>query len=1014
MQAVKLNASEGVDPSKTYNLAVHHYSKSVLGLRNALEKFGQEPSARHRILWTTHLLGLFELMTDATGEGWIQHLVHGTSKALVAAGPASCKSGHGQRFFTEIRIFEVCRAIIFNEPTFLAKADWRCLTREMTGEEQGNGDSLDELLDIIVSCSTLRVRAINLLYHSDADSIDVMKHLDEAFDVAQEGFRLRQSLIDWEAKEGPSKQQTVENASGSFSALAKAFFAATSIYLSGVFDYEIPYWQEKGIVAPNLSEEEIRMHVVNILTHTNTVLSYEAESRRPRYPPSSSPRQSYYERPRRRDSGFRSVSPQARPPPPAPVQRALRRRMTRDSDWMSEDESRPTSRRRSPTPERRQKPRPYGTETPPFQHSPRPAVTRPPMRSYPTDSSRPDPRRRPSYEPPPSPRRPPGAGKRSPPSAYRPAPHLAADMLRGRPRSRGNSPPRSPETHDSATGRRPSYSGAGNSQPSSRRYSVKSPEQKEAKPTEKPAENEPKKKGFDFMKHFPQAVAAYAGIEALGKHADTAKEWTDWFMKLQKTPAEIHELSAKATTARDTITQIQNTLEARPDIIEGDDARPMRRQIDEAIRNATAALDEMTKLLQEISSDGLEGTMFGGLEEFYNSYRYKDEWEEKIKLADGELEKQLAALSTLMVNIYSRALMKPAPPGFDSPVPPPAPGQSSDSPDARRSSTAQHSSKSRAGSIDLDPPPVGRYRKSVDEDAARSAPSDVSTEPKVETAKVAAPEDKPIQPENDAGEPEAQQNTGEAPPHSPKGVKLKVDDDLADLPTPSPKAEPAQPIEVPKAPEVPLKKEEPTGIKPAQPTPVEAKPPKPPAPIEDPEEILLDAAWNGDIQACNSALRYASPSTRDQNGFTPLHLAAERDHLAIAMLLLDSSANPNARANGGRTPLHLAARYASAALVELLVDDAHADPNARTTDGRTPLHYAASVAEDGDDEKREVIRVLRDWKADPTIKDNKGRTARDVAQRRDFWDVSATLRRAEKRWEEEHHQNWFQRHGLKR
>ncbi|KAF5566287.1 hypothetical protein FNAPI_1204, partial [Fusarium napiforme] len=156
------------------------------------------------------------------------------------------------------------------------------------------------------------------------------------------------------------------------------------------------------------------------------------------------------------------------------------------------------------------------------------------------------------------------------------------------------------------------------------------------------------------------------------------------------------------------------------------------------------------------------------------------------------------------------------------------------------------------------------------------------------------------------------------------------------------------------------------------------------------------------------------PSTRDQNGFTPLHLAAERDHLAIAMLLLDSSANPNARANGGRTPLHLAARYASAALVELLVDDAHADPNARTTDGRTPLHYAASVAEDGDDEKREVIRVLRDWKADPTIKDNKGRTARDVAQRRDFWDVSATLRRAEKRWEEEHHQNWFQRHGLKR
>ncbi|VZI13572.1 unnamed protein product [Fusarium fujikuroi] len=716
--------------------------------------------------------------------------------------------------------------------------------------------------------------------------------------------------------------------------------------------------------------------------------SYEAESRRPRYPPSSSPRQSYYERPRRRDSGFRSVSPQARPPPPAPVQRALRRRMTRDSDWMSEDESRPTSRRRSPTPERHQKPRPYGTEAPPFPPSAKPVVARPPMRSYPTDSSRPDPRRRPSYEPPPSPRRPPGAGKRSPPSVYRPAPHLAADMLRGRPRSRGDSPFRSHETNNSATGRRPSYSGAGNPQLSSRRHSVKSPEQQEAKPAGKPTENEPKKKGFDFMKHFPQAVAAYAGIEALGKHADTAKEWTDWFMKLQKTPEEIHELSAKATTARDTITQIQNTLEARPDIIEGDDAKPMRRQIDEAIRNATAALDEMTKLLQEISSDGCS------------------------QQADGQ-HLLVSHSSTYLHGCFSdncsrRALMKPAPPGFNNPVPPPAPGQSSNSPDARRSSAAQPSSKSRAGSIDLDPPPVGRYRKSVDEDAAKSAPSDVSTEPKVETTKVVTPDDKPTEPEKDAGEPKAQQNTGEAPPDSPKGVKLKVDNDLADLPTPSPKAEAAETTEAP------LRNEEPTGIKPAQPTPVEAKPSRPPAPIEDPEEILLDAAWNGDIQACNSALRHASPSTRDQNGFTPLHLAAERDHLAIAMLLLDSSANPNARANGGRTPLHLAARYASAALVELLVDDAHADPNARTTDGRTPLHYAASVAEDGDDEKREVIRVLRDWKADPTIKDNKGRTARDVAQKRDFWDASATLRRAEKRWEEEHHQNWFQRHGLKR
>lgn len=178
------------------------------------------------------------------------------------------------------------------------------------------------------------------------------------------------------------------------------------------------------------------------------------------------------------------------------------------------------------------------------------------------------------------------------------------------------------------------------------------------------------------------------------------------------------------------------------------------------------------------------------------------------------------------------------------------------------------------------------------------------------------------------------------------------------------------------------------------------------------QDILLDAAWDGDLDAAARALRHVSHGVCDMRGLTALHLAAERDKLAVAILLLDRGADPQARSDGGRTPLHLAARSASASMVEMLIERGKSDTNASTAKGRTPLHYAASKAEDGEDERREVLRVLRDWGADPTTEDKEGETARDVAQKREHWDAASTLRRAERKWEEEHKQGWLQRHGF--
>lgn len=47
--------------------------------------------------------------------------------------------------------------------------------------------------------------------------------------------------------------------------LSRIFFAAISIYLSGIFDYEIPHWHRLGLIPPTLDEQTVQ-------THTNTIL----------------------------------------------------------------------------------------------------------------------------------------------------------------------------------------------------------------------------------------------------------------------------------------------------------------------------------------------------------------------------------------------------------------------------------------------------------------------------------------------------------------------------------------------------------------------------------------------------------------------------------------------------------------------------------------------------------------------------------------------------------------------
>lgn len=567
------------------------------------------------------------------------------------------------------------------------------------------------------------------------------------------------------------------------------------------------------------------------------------------------------------------------------------------------------------------------------------------------------------------------------------------------PADAGHSPPAKPAP--ATPPERPRQSGA--ERPA--RRSKPKPKPTPKPPTESSSDTKVSTEG-DFWDQLPRALATFTGLKILTDHVDTAKEWADWLNDLQGAPEEIQALSAKATTTKDTITQIQRSLEARPDLVEGESGHLLKQQIEAAIKSTDASLEEMTKLLEEVGNDGTEGdgAVWKGLTDFYGSVRYKNTWEGKIKEAEATLQNELGTLSTLMVNIYSRALMKPAPSGATAGIP---------------------SLKPFTVNLNEASPLAGKQDKSSGEGTTgvkdipiihTSPPS-----PEHETAKEPSPSDKNETPQESA----PAQKKPAGPPSPSEVAKEEAKIGTQDIPMPPPTSTPDE-KEKPDQSKPTMEANASPNTQPQRPSSEQKdSPPAPPDSSPDGthdnhQVALLDAAWTGDLAAASRELGHVSPMTRDLQGLTPLHLAVERDHLAIAMLLRDRHVDCNARDDNGRTPLHLAARFASAATVEFLLEKCRADPNTRNVDGRAPLHYAATVAVDGDEERRDVLRLLRDWGADPLVVDHKGRTPRDLAQLRDCWDAAATLRRAENAWEKRRSRggsgggSWMQRHGFKR
>lgn len=146
---------------------------------------------------------------------------------------------------------------------------------------------------------------------------------------------------------------------------------------------------------------------------------------------------------------------------------------------------------------------------------------------------------------------------------------------------------------------------------------------------------------------------------------------------------------------------------------------------------------------------------------------------------------------------------------------------------------------------------------------------------------------------------------------------------------------------------------------------------------------LIVALQEGSLKVAGFLLTQRSVRVNDRNprGESPLMIAAIRGHLGIAEQLIRRGAEVNMP---GWTPLHYAASRAEAdstGMVRLLLEH-HAYIDAESPNRSTPLMLAAMYGH------RDLVPLLLQEGADPSLRNEQGLTAVDFARRADRDDLA--------------------------
>ena len=155
------------------------------------------------------------------------------------------------------------------------------------------------------------------------------------------------------------------------------------------------------------------------------------------------------------------------------------------------------------------------------------------------------------------------------------------------------------------------------------------------------------------------------------------------------------------------------------------------------------------------------------------------------------------------------------------------------------------------------------------------------------------------------------------------------------------------------------------------------------------ENRLYDAAYAGDLKQIKELIaKGASVTSPNAMGGIALHAAAVTGHIEILNALLDAGADPHSLDVSGANSLNLGAGYLE--VVKVMLQRGADINNQSVIQGKKVLTALMAAASDGN---LEVTKFLLSKGADPKIKTWSGKTALDLAIKKNHTLVVEELKR---------------------